>query len=440
VSAPAKKVLIVTYYWPPAGGPGVQRVLKFAKYLPEFGWQPLILTVKNGEYPAFDPTLEKEVPEAARVFRTAAIEPNFLYKKFTGMSSDESIPVAVLADKKLNWKKRLANSIRLNLFVPDAKIGWIPFAVKRGHRILEEEKPDVIFSSSPPPSVHLIARKLAKSGGLKWVADFRDPWTDIHYYEDYRRIGLARRIDHNLEYNVLRRADVVTCISRLDIELDFAQKIEGQRFVNIANGYDETDFTGIHSDGTPSDKFVLMHLGGVGSERNPINLFKAVRALLDQGRISPPDFELVFIGKVDEVILQTVEELGLAAVFTRIPYLPHREALQRTQTASAMLLLVTQSQKNLRILPGKTFEYMRTGKPILALGPEDGEVARILNDSNTGKMISYEKYDEIYDNVLRLYSQWRKAGSLQQNVDADIQSYSRQNLTAKLVNVFESIL
>src|SRR6056297_643237 len=152
-----KKVLIITYYWPPSGGPGVQRVLKFAKYLPEFGWQPIILTVKNGEYPAHDESLRKDIPESCKVYKTPALEPFSLYKKFTGMAEDERIPTAALTEKKTNWKKKVAHWIRLNLFIPDAKIGWIPYAVKAGKHIIQKENPDTIFSSSPPPTVNLIA-------------------------------------------------------------------------------------------------------------------------------------------------------------------------------------------------------------------------------------------------------------------------------------------
>ena len=162
-----KKVLIITYYWPPSGGPGVQRVLKFAKYLPQFGWQPIILTVKNGEYPAIDETLEKDIPPECIVYKTNSWEPTNLYKKFAVMKKDEKIPVAVLSENNVSWKKKIANWIRLNLFIPDAKIGWIPFAVRKGKEIIKEHQPDVIFSSSPPHSLQFIAKKLAKWSGLK---------------------------------------------------------------------------------------------------------------------------------------------------------------------------------------------------------------------------------------------------------------------------------
>ncbi|MCK4715587.1 MAG: glycosyltransferase, partial [Candidatus Marinimicrobia bacterium] len=214
-----KKVLIITYYWPPAGGPGVQRVLKFAKYLPEFGWQPIILTVKNGEYPAIDNSLQKEIPANCKVYNTFSIEPNFVYKKFTGMGSDEKIPTAVLAAENTNWKKRLANWIRLNLFIPDAKIGWIPFAVRKGKKIIKAEKPDIIFSSSPPPTVHLIARKLAKWSGIKWVADFRDPWTDIYHYNDVKRSAWSLNRDKDKEKEIVTSADEIITVSQNVAEL-----------------------------------------------------------------------------------------------------------------------------------------------------------------------------------------------------------------------------
>jgi hypothetical protein len=190
-----KKVLIITYYWPPAGGPGVQRVLKFVKYLPELGWQPLVLTVKKGEYPAIDETLAKNIPPECKVFKTNIFEPSDLYKRFLGMDDKAKIPTAVLADNNPGLKKQIANLIRLNFFIPDAKIGWKKFAVEEGLKIIETEKPDLIFSSSPPPTVHLIAKKLAAKTNLKWVADFRDPWTDIHYYEKQPRLFFAKYLD-----------------------------------------------------------------------------------------------------------------------------------------------------------------------------------------------------------------------------------------------------
>ncbi|MCK4448327.1 MAG: glycosyltransferase family 4 protein [Candidatus Marinimicrobia bacterium] len=439
-STPLKKVLIITYYWPPAGGPGVQRVLKFAKYLPEFGWQPIVLTVKNGEYPAIDESMQNDIPSSCQMYKTASLEPNLFYKKFTGMAVDEKIPTAVLAAESTNWKKRLANWIRLNLFIPDAKIGWIPFAVRKGKKIIKTEKPDVIFSSSPPPTVHLIARKLAKWSGIKWVADFRDPWTDIHYYENQNRNKVVKQFDSYLERSVLRDADKISCISRLDIEEDFAKKTDPEKCVNIANGYDEADFRNIKTGEIKSKKFIILHIGAVGKERNPLNLFKAICKLGDEKIIMPETFTLRFIGHVDELVLQSIKSENIEPFVDFISYLPHSEALAKTMLADVMLLLVTQSEKNRRILPGKTFEYMRTGKPILALGPENGEVARILQQTKTGSIFDYQNEEEIFQKLNDLIRAWKKGKPREFKGDEQIQLFSRKKLTEKLTELFDEMI
>lgn len=433
-----KKVLIITYYWPPAGGPGVQRVLKFSKYLPEFNWQPIILTVKKGEYPATDETLAEDIPECCKVYKTNSIEPNFLYKKFTGMKPDEKIPVAVLAEENLNWKKKLANWVRLNLFIPDAKIGWIPFAIREGKRIIRKENPDIIFSSSPPPTVHLIAKRLAKWSKIKWVADFRDPWAEIHYYENQKRTKISNKLDRKYEKAVLNDAIVITCISQFDIEDDFSKKVKGEKCINIPNGYDESDFTNLTYNTKNDQKFVLMHLGAVSAERNPTNLFRAIRILANEDKISCRTFSLNFIGTLNKSVTISIDEFKINKFVEIMPYLPHRKALEYTQQASVMLLLVTQSEKNKRILPGKTFEYMRTGKPIFVLGPEDGEVSRIISETNTGIVLEYDNYINIYKTLLELFNSWKISDINRYSLNKNILAYSRKGLTEKIVNVFES--
>jgi len=436
-----KKVLIITYYWPPAGGPGVQRVLKFVKYLPELGWQPLVLTVKKGEYPAIDETLAKNIPPECKVFKTNIFEPSDLYKRFLGMDVKAKIPTAVLADNNPGLKKQIANLIRLNFFIPDAKIGWKKFAVEDGLKIIETEKPDLIFSSSPPPTVHLIAKKLAAKTNLKWVADFRDPWTDIHYYEKQPRLFFAKYLDRKYERQVLDKADKVTCISRLDIELDFGKKTDVSKCVNIPNGYDEEDFSDIKLENTQTEQFTLLHLGAVNKERNPVKLFYAVKSLVEQEIINNNNFRIIFIGKVEQDIHDTIKKIGIMNVVEFINYLPHHKALSfAAEKATALLLLVTQSQKNRRILPGKTFEYMRFGKPVIVLGPEDGEVARIISETDTGIVIDYLNEDKIKDTLEKLLLQWKeKKTSYKSNMNK-VEKYSRKKLTKQLVNVFEEII
>ena len=433
------KVLIITYHWPPAGGPGVQRVLKFARYLPRFGWDPLILTVSRGEYPARDESLSGEIPAQMEVFKTRSIEPFSLYKRLTGLSEYESIPTAVLAERQGGWKKKAAHWVRLNLFIPDAKIGWLPFAVSAGKSIIDRYQPAIIFSSSPPPVVHLIAKKLKNKRRLKWVADFRDPWTDIHYYEGQKRLKAAKLIDHRLEFSVLKTADAVSCISRLDIEHDFSRKIDERKCFNIPNGYDEADFSGLEQVRPPEETFNLIHLGAVGRERVPHLLIKSIRRLAGEQLITPVDFTLTFIGKVAAALTDACKTYQVEPFIKYIPYLPHKEALKQARTGHALLLLITQSAMNRRILPGKTFEYMRLEKPILALGPEDGEVARILKETQSGNVIDYKNEEAIYQRLKELIQQVRSEEPKQVMDLSRIEKYSRKHLAGELAELFDRL-
>ena len=435
-----KKVFIITYYWPPAGGPGVQRVLKFVKYLPKLGWEPMVLTVANGEYPAIDKSLKKNIPPETKVFKTKSWEPNSLYKKFLGMKQNEKIPTAVLVNDNPSFKKKFASWIRLNLFVPDAKIGWKRFAIKEGMKIINKEKPDLIFSSSPPPTVHLIASELSKQSKLKWVADFRDPWTDIHYYEDQPRLALVKAKDKGYEKKILNQADMITCISQLDIELDFANKTDSTKCINIPNGFDDDDFKEMNIFNSPTDKFTLLHLGAINKERNPLKLFEAVKSLRNKGLLTPNNFQIIFVGNIDAIVMSTVEKNEIWDMVKYIEYLPHKEALSYTEQATALLLLVTQSKKNRRILPGKTFEYMRTGKYIFALGPEDGEVARIIQETKTGSVIDYTNLNNIEIALEEQFNNWKNKQPSIMPAGKEIRKYSRENLTKKLVKVFDELI
>ncbi len=271
-----KKVLIVTYYWPPAGGPGVQRILKFAKYLPEMGWEPIILTVSKGTYTALDPSLENDIPEYLKVFRSTCPEPDTLYKIFSGTKTGSTTPVGVLAAENLNWKKRMAHNIRLNYFIPDAKKYWRGFGVRAGKKIINDLNPDLIFSSSPPPTTHLIAHDLAKISGLPWVADFRDPWTKIHYYGENRSKRTQEK-DLKLEQLVLQNCTRATCVSdhfaKL-LECDDPEKIK-----IVHNGFDAADFI---PNKNKSDKFKMTYIGGLNPNRYYRSFFENLQSLFEQ--------------------------------------------------------------------------------------------------------------------------------------------------------------
>lgn len=434
-----RTVLVVSYAWPPAGGPGVQRVLKFVKYLPSFGFHPVVLTVKDGTYPALDPTLERDVPANVPVYRSRSTEPAGLYKRFVGMKADQPIPVAVLAEPSVGIKKRIANYVRLNLFVPDAKVGWYPWAVREGTRLVRAERPSAVFSTAPPPTTHLVARALALRHGLPWVADFRDPWTDVHYYEGAHRLPFTRALDHRLERSVFQTASRLTFVSRLDSERYAGVYGHAERHAYIPNGYDEADFEALVPAAPERGRFVLMHLGSVGLERCPTQLFAAIHRLAQRGALKPETFRLTFVGKVEPSVHDVIRQSGAEPFVEFVPYVPHHEALRLGQRAHALLLLITQSQGNAGILPGKTFEYLRYGRPLLALGPTGGEVARVLEDTRGGKIHEYDDADGMTA-TLESWIRSAREGSPPPGPHTErLERYSRKSLTGELAKILAEL-
>lgn len=432
-------MLVVSYAWPPAGGPGVQRVLKFVKYLPSFGFRPVVLTVKDGTYPALDPTLERDVPSDVHVYRSRSTEPAGLYKRFVGMKADQPIPVAVLAEPSSNVKKKIANYVRLNLFVPDAKIGWYPWAVREGNRLIRTERPSAVFSTAPPPTTHLVAGSLARRHALPWVADFRDPWTDVHYYEGARRLPFTTALDHRLERSVFDGASRLTFVSRLDSERYAGVYGHPEKHAYIPNGYDEADFEAIAAADPDPDRFVLMHLGSVGRERCPTRLFTAIQRLAERGVVSPANFRLTFVGKVEPSVLETIRESGVEPFVDVVPYVPHHEALRLGQRAHALLLLITQSQNNAGILPGKTFEYLRYGRPVLALGPTTGEVGRVLDDTRGGSIHEYDDADGMAASLEGWIRAFRDGRRPPGPAPERLERYSRRSLTGELAAILSAL-
>ena len=430
-----KKVLIITYYWPPAGGPGVQRVLKFAKYLPQFGWEPIVLTVQNGEYPAIDESLINEIPEKCKVFKTNSLEPSNLYKKLTGIKENQRIPVAVLAENNLNWKKKIANWTRLNLFIPDAKIGWKPFAVKKGKEIINEFNPDLIFSSSPPPTVHLIAKSLQKSSGLKWIADLRDPWTDIYYYTNLKKNKIATTLDKKFELSVLKSADKLCTVSN-DLVNIFKSKDSGLDIEVITNGFDHDDLPKFSSN-DKHKKFTIAYAGKLNNQQNPNNLWKALQKLIKTQKSFSDNFQMIFMGNFSEAIFNSISEHHLESFLINKGYISHGEALENLQKSHIKLILIPDTNKNKGIITGKLFENIATGGYIMGIGSKDGDAAQILRETGAGDAFNYT--DNLEKIITDLYNKWRDGINSEIDI-SKIEKYSRKNLTQSLVKIFEEEL
>ncbi|MDA3861567.1 MAG: glycosyltransferase family 4 protein [Melioribacteraceae bacterium] len=428
-----KKVLIITYYWPPAGGAGVQRALKFVKYLPQFGWEPIVLTVENPDSPVDDLSLFKDIPEGTKVYRTKSLEPFELYKKFTGKQSDSKIPIDILISKdNASLKEKIANWIRLNVFIPDAKIGWKRYAVKKGLEIIANENIDLIFTTSPPQTVSLIGKTLSKRSGVKWIADFRDPWMEIVYYQNVKRNWLTTKIDTSLEKKVFSKANGVVTISNDMIRL-FKAKVESQKFYLIPNGFDETDFS--NPSKVKNDNFTIAYTGSISKDRVPSVLFSALDKLINSDGIK--NIRLSFAGRYCSEFMTGIEKYNLSGIADLRGFVPHSESTQILQNADALLLVVDDVKDNKGFLTGKLFEYMGSKQPIFAIGPIDGDAHEFIKQSNSGAMVDYRDEEGAYNLLKEMYENWKTNSS---SYTFEAEQFSRKNLTEKLAAAFEKVL
>lgn len=427
-----KKVLIITYYWPPAGGPGVQRVLKFAKYLPQYGWEPIVLTVDQGEYPAIDKSLLNEISQSLKVYKTRSFEPFSFYKKLSGKKGN--LPTHILSSSKdENLIDRIAKWIRTNLFLPDARIGWYFQLVKKGKEIIKKENIDLIFSSSPPHSLQLATKKLAALTGKKWVADFRDPWTDGFWQKYLPRTKLAVDYDLKLERSVLENADHIITVSEGFKEL-FSRKVTKDITV-ITNGYDIADFQNIQRKS--NDKFIMTYTGSLRTSQIPINFFRALQELKKEKKIDK--LRLQFIGTQHPELNRLLMNYNLKDITELKEYVQHNALMEYVLNSTVLLLLIPNTKDNKGIIPAKLFEYIGSKNYVLSFGPMQSDVGQIINKYKCGSIHTFE--DDPKNTILELYNKWIKCDSLFVS-DETINEFTRENLTKKLsqilLQVYES--
>ena len=373
-----KRVLIITYYWPPNGGAGVYRWLKLSKLLPEHGWQPVIYTPENPEVVADDPGLLRDVRADIEVVKRPITEPFNLYKRFTGRSTKEKVQVGFLNEKKQGgWKEDFALWVRSNFFIPDARVWWVRPSVKFLKDYMRKHPVDAIITTGPPHSMHLIGLELKRTLGVKWIADFRDPWTDIDFYAQLKLTKWADAKHKRLEGEVLREADKVLTVSWH--WADDLRKLGASNIEVVTNGYDPDD---LPSPPEPvDDAFSLVHIGSLSPTRNAPELWAALKMICDEDAAFAAKFKLRFVGPVDHTIAESVEAAGLGAHLERTGRVTHEEAMRQMQRARVLLLLVNDTPNLLGILPGKLFEYVSTGRPILGVGPAEGDVSRVLDQA-----------------------------------------------------------
>lgn len=435
ISSLRKRLLFITYYFPPSGGPGVQRALKFARYLPEFGWEPTVLTVRpeDAAYPDLDPSLACDIPPGLQVERTAAWDPYSLYARLQGKQKSETVGVGFVGEGDANWKHRLGRWMRANLFLPDARVGWVPYLLRRAHQLQKTHGFDAVLTTGPPHSQHLAGWRLSAAYGLPWLADFRDPWTGIDFYDKLPLTDLARRIDGALERNVLRRAAAVTVVS--PSMRDKLREVHRRDYHVLFNGFDPADFT--TAPPPLEDNFTISYVGNLNDARNPDALWKALRALDTPATM--PRFRVRLVGNVDPLAVEQARQHGVDGSLETRPYVPHGEAVQIMQRSHLLLLVINRVAGAEGIMTGKLYEYLAAGRPVLGIGPVHGDAAAVLRETGGGELFDYDDPDGVASFIRSRYDAWARGDVAAGAPPEAVAAFSRRGQTERLAAILDTI-
>lgn len=424
---PTKKILIISYYWPPAGGPGVQRWLKFVKYLPDFAIEPHVYVPDNPTYPLLDEKLVDEVSNKAIIIKQPIFEPYGLASVFSKNKTKKISSGIMPHQKKQSFVEKVMLWVRGNVFIPDARVFWVKPSVTFLKRYLKEHQIDTIITTGPPHSLHLIGLQLKKELNITWLADFRDPWTTIGYHKELKLSSWAARKHKALEKEVMNSCDqlmVTSPTTKIEFEAITTKPIEV-----ITNGYDLEQVSKKPLD----DKFTLAHIGSLLSARNPIILWKALQELIAENRAFKEQFQLKLIGAVSAEVEESIAEFGLNNHLNYLGYLPHDEAIIEQRSSQVLLLIEIDSEETKCIIPGKLFEYMVSERPIIAIGPAKADFAQIIKETNTGTFFTYDELESLKAQIQLCFEQYQ-----QNNLKVfpvGLQQYSRKALTEKLAKL-----
>ena len=437
-----KKVLIISYYWPPSGGSGVQRWLKFVKYFREFGIEPIVLTVdpEFATFPNYDYSLSDEIPKGIEIHTTQASSPFELYKKVRKKDAPQA---GFSGEKKTGLIDKTMRFIRGNFFIPDARIGWNKFALEKARTIIRENNIESIVTTSPPHSTQLIGLQLKREFNLHWLADLRDPWTEIYYNQELFRTPFAKRKDYKLEQLCLKNADKIVVVSE-DIKRHFgANRPEILTKIHvIPNGFDEADFNIIPTlsnvspncdSGSNSQKIsennlgskIISYVGNLG-EQYPLEGF--IEAFAETVK-KDGEWKLQFVGNCHNGVKTLVEKLNLSESVVFVQYVNHSEAIDYMINANVLLLIIPEIENNKGILTGKLFEYLATGNSILNIGPKDGDAATILRENAVSVTLNPNEKQAIIDFILNSTYNQREVNSVSKS------KFSRRNLTGEIAKL-----
>jgi glycosyltransferase involved in cell wall biosynthesis len=431
-----KKVLIITYYWPPSGGSGVQRWLKFVKYLPAYEWEPHVFTPENPSFAIQDPSLEKDVPPDAEVIRFPIWEPYDIFFKLSGWfgQKKQATPAALASSKNKSVYQNISAWVRGNLFIPDPRRFWVKPSVKFLSDYIASNKIQTIITTGPPHSLHLIGLKLKqKFPHLRWLADFRDPWSEWGLWDSLRVSTVVRKIHRQLENRVLTHADEIITITPF-----YVRQFEhlGKRKVRLlTNGFDEDDFKSVHHE--RAGKFTIRHIGIINEKCDPKPFLKALKLAMEKNSGFASDVRLDFIGEVHNEVRSFVSEIELLKKVTHFSgNIPHDHLLKMYGSSSLLLLILTGYKDAEGYLPGKMFEYLACGLPILGIGPVSGDAGAVLKESGSGVMLDSYNENSISKTLIDYYHEWKSFKVSNYNKDY-ARKFSRKEITGQLARILQ---
>lgn len=437
MNKPAIRVLLLTYYWPPSGGAGVQRWLKFSKYLALQDMDITIVTPENPEYPSVDESLSRDIHPSIKVIKYPIWEPYSWYKKLIGKSDQEGINTGFLSEsEQVGWKEKLSRWVRGNFFIPDARKFWIKPTIKSLNGLLDHQSFDVIISTGPPHSLHLIAKAIKEKHDIKWIADFRDPWTNIDFYEELMLSARADKKHHRLEKAVCDMADDLLVVGNT-MKQEFEAITNSTPIHVIPNGYDPADQTNSTIE-LDQNRFILSHIGSFSPARNVPALWQALAELCEETPELKDQLVIRSIGKTDSSVLASIQQAGLSAHLEKINYVPHDQIGDYQRQSHVLLLPVNQSPNAKGILTGKVFEYLSSNRPILAIGPEDGDLAHLMEQVNGDPVIEWSKKEDIKARVRKCFQEHQQ-GICQAHYQ-DVATFSREQLAVRIKGIIEQRL
>ncbi len=430
-----KSVLIVTYYWPPAGGSGVRRWLNFSNLFHKHGWKPVVLRPLNADYPILDDSLVEEINPETEVVGAKIVEPFKIYAKFIGAKGEKvNQPGVLFQNDHPGIKERLSVWARSNIFIPDAKMLWMRSAVRKADNYLKNNQVDMIISTGPPHTTHLIAKKLKQKHAIPWIADFRDPWTQIDFFHKLKLTKTSLRKHKRLEHEVLTFSDAQTTVSWSWAE--DLRKLGANQVHVVTNGFDQENYVSL--DGRLDSCFSITHLGSMNEDRNHPFFWKVIRELIEEDDRFKKSIKIQLIGSLVPAVERSLQENELEAYCQKVPFMKHPDAIHTIASSRVLYLPLNDTPNVSGIVPGKVFEYLAVKRPVLAIGPLDGDIAKILKLAGNGVVCGFNDPAKLKDAIRAMFEDFLQKEDLIKS--EGYKQFSRERLVQQYIDLMNSVV